>query len=104
MTYAVSGPGHGASWTPGFWRMHALGTKDILVADVVAVIEEIWRKEGEGRVALVGYSSGGGLSQLILSKGVAEGSGTRTYGSSDYRIRDCKVCKALLEGRIDPGR
>src|SRR5947209_19837708 len=35
-TYAVSLRGHGASWTPGFWPMWALTTKNILAADVVA--------------------------------------------------------------------
>jgi alpha-beta hydrolase superfamily lysophospholipase len=52
--------------------MCALVTKDILAADVVAAIEEIQRKEGGGSVVLVGHSSGGGLSQLILSKGLAK--------------------------------
>lgn len=71
-TYAVSVRGHGASWTPGFWRMYALTTKETLATDVVAAIEEIQRREGGERVVLVGHSSGGGLSQLILSKGLAK--------------------------------
>lgn len=70
-TYAVSLRGHGASWTPGFWRMYALTTQDISATDVVAAIEEIEKREGQ-QVTLVGPSSGGGLSQLILSKGLAK--------------------------------
>lgn len=68
--YAVSLRGHGASWTPRFWQMYALTTKDILATDVIAAIEEIERREGQ-KVVLVGHSSGGGLIQLILSKGLA---------------------------------
>ncbi|KAF7512352.1 hypothetical protein GJ744_001920 [Endocarpon pusillum] len=73
-TYAVSIRGHGASWTPGFWRMY-LTTKDTLATDLVAAIEEIERREGAKRVVLVGHSSGGGLSQLVLSKGLAKAQG-----------------------------
>jgi pimeloyl-ACP methyl ester carboxylesterase len=71
-TYAVSVRGHGASWTPGFWRMWALTTKDNVATDVVAAIEEIEKREGGKRVVLVGHSSGGGLSQLILTRGLAK--------------------------------
>jgi pimeloyl-ACP methyl ester carboxylesterase len=45
-TYAVSVRGHGGSWTPGFWRMWALITKDIVATDVVAAIEEIEKRKG----------------------------------------------------------
>ena len=55
--------------------MYALTTKDILATDVVAAIKEIERREGGKRVVLVGHSSGGGLSQLILSKGLAKAQG-----------------------------
>ena len=71
-TYAVSTRGHGASLIPGFWQMWALATKDVLAADVVAAIKEIERREGGESIVLVGHSSGGGLSQLILSKGLAK--------------------------------
>jgi pimeloyl-ACP methyl ester carboxylesterase len=74
-TYAVSIRGHGASWTPGFWQMCALATKDVLATDVVAAIKEIERREGGKKVVLVGHSSGGGLSQLILSNGLAKAQG-----------------------------
>lgn len=70
-TYAVSVRGHGASWTPRFWQM-SLTTKDIMATDVVAAIEEIEGREGGQRVVLVGHSAGGGLSQLILTKGLAK--------------------------------
>ena len=70
-TYAVSVRAHGTSWAPGFWRMWALATKNILARDVAA-IEEIERREGGEKVVLVGHSSGGGLSQFILSNGLAK--------------------------------
>lgn len=50
--------------------MYALTSKDILATDVVAAIQEIQRREDQD-VVLVGHSSGGGLAQLILSKGLA---------------------------------
>jgi alpha-beta hydrolase superfamily lysophospholipase len=55
--------------------MWALTTKDDLAIDVVAAINEIEKREEGKRVVLVGHSSGGGLSQLILSNGLAKAQG-----------------------------
>jgi pimeloyl-ACP methyl ester carboxylesterase len=74
-TYAVSVRGHGASWAPRFWQMWALTTKDDVATDVVAAINEIEKREEGKRVVLVGHSAGGGLSQLILSNGLAKAQG-----------------------------
>ncbi len=68
-TYAVGIRGHSASWTPGFWQMWARTTKDMPALDVVAAVKEIEKREGGRKVVLVGHSSGGGLSQLIVGKG-----------------------------------
>ncbi|KAI1352876.1 Alpha/Beta hydrolase protein [Xylaria sp. FL0043] len=66
-SYAISARGHGASWHPSFLDMLYATTKRDLVDDVVAGIRAV--QEWEGReVVLVGHSSGGGLSQFILSE------------------------------------
>lgn len=52
--------------------MCALATKDVAPTDVIAALEWTERREGCKKVVLVGLSSGGELSQLILSKGLAK--------------------------------
>lgn len=52
--------------------MLALTMKEVLATDVVAAIEAIEQREEGRRVVLIGHSSGGGLSQLILSEGLAK--------------------------------
>ncbi|KAK3387565.1 Alpha/Beta hydrolase protein [Podospora didyma] len=67
--YAVSTRGHGNSWYPSYLRMVYGTTKRMLADDLVAGI--LWAQEREGggkEVVLVGHSSGGGLSQFILSE------------------------------------
>ncbi|KAK3941695.1 Alpha/Beta hydrolase protein [Diplogelasinospora grovesii] len=67
--YAVSMRGHGSSWHPSFLRMVYGTTKRMLADDVVAGIRWVQeREEGREEVVLVGHSSGGGLSQFILSE------------------------------------
>lgn len=66
--YAVSMRGHGESWCPSYVRMVWLTTKRDLADDVVAAIRFVQEREGVNEVVLVGHSSGGGLSQLILSE------------------------------------
>jgi alpha-beta hydrolase superfamily lysophospholipase len=46
-------------------------TKETLAGDLAAGIEYVRRKERQD-VVLVGHSSGGALSQLILSKGIGD--------------------------------
>ncbi|KAI0550363.1 Alpha/Beta hydrolase protein [Xylaria curta] len=67
-SYAVSARGHGASWHPSFFRMVYATTKRDLADDFVAGIKTVQEWEGS-EVVLVGHSSGGGLSQFILSEG-----------------------------------
>ncbi|KAH9893889.1 alpha/beta-hydrolase [Xylariomycetidae sp. FL2044] len=67
-SYAVSVRGHGASWHPSFLRMLYTVTKRQLGDDLVAGIRAVQQREGS-KVVLVGHSSGGGLSQFILSEG-----------------------------------
>ena len=64
--YAVSYRGHGASWYPNFFRMY-FTTKYTLARDLVAGMKFVQDKEGR-EVVLCGHSSGGGLSQLLLSE------------------------------------
>jgi pimeloyl-ACP methyl ester carboxylesterase len=65
--YAVSMRGHGSSWQPSYLRMVYGTTKRALADDVVAGLQWVQKVEGK-EVVLVGHSSGGGLSQYILSE------------------------------------
>jgi pimeloyl-ACP methyl ester carboxylesterase len=78
--YAVSLRGHGNSWYPSFLRMVWGTTKGMLADDLVAGIRHV--EDAEGReVLLVGHSSGGGLSQLILSRGDVKVKGLGLLGA-----------------------
>lgn len=66
--YAVSMRGHGDSWYPSFLRMCYFTTKRMLADDVVAAVRWAQAREAGREVVLVGHSSGGGLSQFILSQ------------------------------------
>ncbi|KAI3340532.1 Alpha/Beta hydrolase protein [Ustulina deusta] len=79
-SYAISTRGHGASWHPSFLRMLYATTKRELANDFVAGIRAV--QEWEGReVVLVGHSSGGGLSQFILSEGDVRVKGLALLGA-----------------------
>jgi pimeloyl-ACP methyl ester carboxylesterase len=65
--YAVSLRGHGESWHPSFLRMVYGTPKSALADDLVAGIRFAEGREG-ARVVLCGHSSGGGLSQFVLSE------------------------------------
>lgn len=65
--YALSLRGHGESWHPSFLRMVYGTTKNVLADDLVAGIR--WAEDREGsQLVLCGHSSGGGLSQFVLSE------------------------------------
>lgn len=64
--YAISLRGHGESWQPSYLRMVYGTTKRALADDLVAGIKWVEGRENS-QVVLVGHSSGGGLSQLVLS-------------------------------------
>jgi pimeloyl-ACP methyl ester carboxylesterase len=66
--YAVSLRGHGNSWYPSYFRMLFATTRSMLADDLVACIEWVQTRE-KSQVILAGHSSGGGLSQAILSEG-----------------------------------
>ncbi|KAF4445877.1 hypothetical protein F53441_10403 [Fusarium austroafricanum] len=68
--YAVSLRGHGESWHPSYLRMVFATPRSALASDLIAAIEWVQTRE-ESEVMLVGHSSGGGLSQGILSDGQA---------------------------------
>ncbi|WDK10014.1 hypothetical protein CGRA01v4_01293 [Colletotrichum graminicola] len=89
--YAVSLRGHGNSWHPSYFRMVYLTTRRNLADDAVAAIK--WVRERQGsEVMLVGHSSGGGLSQGILSarqarvKGLALLGAVPAFGSHSYGV------------------
>jgi len=67
--YAVSLRGHGASWYPSYFRMVFMTGIRSLASDLIAAVDHIMRETGR-EVALVGHSSGGGLSQYIISEGL----------------------------------
>lgn len=66
--YAVSLRGHGESWHPSYLSMVFGTTRRMLGGDLVAGIQWVQAREGS-EVVLVGHSSGGGLSQAVLSEG-----------------------------------
>ncbi|KAF4564538.1 hypothetical protein EYR40_010704 [Pleurotus pulmonarius] len=66
--YALSLRGHGLSWYPSYISMVYLTTKRALANDLVKGIKYVEQKE-KAEVVLVGHSSGGGLSQIILDAG-----------------------------------
>ncbi|EWY86175.1 hypothetical protein FOYG_10801 [Fusarium oxysporum NRRL 32931] len=68
--YAVSLRGHGESWYPSYFRMVFATPRSALASDLVAAIEWVQIRE-KIEVMLVGHSSGGGLSQAVLSDGLA---------------------------------
>lgn len=65
--YAVSLRGHGASWSPSFFKMVFGTPRAALGDDLVAAVD--WVKKQHGDLVLVGHSAGGGLSQDMLSRG-----------------------------------
>lgn len=79
--YAVSMRGHGESWSPSYLRMVWLTTKRDLADDVVAGIRFVRERERGNEIVLVGHSSGGGLSQFILSEGDVEVKGLALMGA-----------------------
>ncbi|KAI5926009.1 Alpha/Beta hydrolase protein [Camillea tinctor] len=79
-SYAVSTRGHGESWHPSFLRMVWGVTKRDLGDDLVAGIKAVEEREGS-HVVLVGHSSGGGLSQFILSEGDVQVKGLALLGA-----------------------
>ncbi|KAI0452938.1 Alpha/Beta hydrolase protein [Xylaria acuta] len=79
-SYAVSARGHGASWHPSFLRMLYATTKRELADDFAAGVRAVQGWEG-GEVVLVGHSSGGGLSQFILSEGDVKVKGLALLGA-----------------------
>jgi pimeloyl-ACP methyl ester carboxylesterase len=66
--YAVSMRGHGDSWCPSFLGLTYGTTKRMLADDVLAGLRWAQEREGGKEVVLVAHSSGGGLSQFILSE------------------------------------
>lgn len=78
--YAVSLRGHGNSWHPSFLRMVYGTTRTALEEDLVAGIRWVQDKENS-EVVLVGHSSGGGLSQAVLSKGDVSVKGLALLGA-----------------------
>jgi pimeloyl-ACP methyl ester carboxylesterase len=79
--YAVSLRGHGESWCPSFFRMCYLTTRRMLADDVVAGFNWARDREGGKDLVLVGHSSGGGLSQLLLSEGDVTAKGLALVGA-----------------------
>ncbi|KAG8169922.1 hypothetical protein KVR01_000667 [Diaporthe batatas] len=66
--YAISLRGHGESWHPSFLRMVYGTPRSALADDLVAGIRFAEGREGGAQVVLCGHSSGGGLSQFVLSE------------------------------------
>ncbi|KAK7415080.1 hypothetical protein QQZ08_012440 [Neonectria magnoliae] len=78
--YAISLRGHGDSWHPSYLGMVFGTTRRALGGDLVAGIEWVQVRE-KSEVVLVGHSSGGGLSQGILSEGRVKVKGLALLGA-----------------------
>lgn len=85
--YAVSLRGHGNSWHPSYLRMVYFTPRRALEEDAMAAIKWVQEREGDNDLLLVGHSSGGGISQSLLSqarlrvKGLALLGAIPNYGS-----------------------
>lgn len=78
--YAVSLRGHGNSWHPSYLRMVFGTSRQSLANDALAALQ--WVQERQGSEALlVGHSSGGGISQGILSAKQAQVKGLALLGA-----------------------
>ncbi|OLN92154.1 hypothetical protein CCHL11_01374 [Colletotrichum chlorophyti] len=78
--YAVSLRGHGNSWHPSYLRMVYFTTRQNLADDAIAAIKWVQERQNS-EVLLVGHSSGGGLSQGILSAKQAHVKGLALLGA-----------------------
>ncbi|TEA15226.1 Arylesterase [Colletotrichum sidae] len=78
--YAVSLRGHGSSWHPSYLRMVYFTTRQNLADDAIAAIKWVQERQ-RSEVLLVGHSSGGGLSQGILSARQARVKGLALLGA-----------------------
>lgn len=67
-TYAFSLRNHGASFSVPYFRMVWLTSLDDLALDLTSAIKEVTSREGQPPI-IVAHSSGGGLSQYVISKG-----------------------------------
>lgn len=70
-TYAYSMRNHGASFSVPYFRMVWLTSFDDLASDLISAIDEATKREGQAPV-VVAHSSGGGLSQYIISQGTVK--------------------------------
>ena len=66
--YACSLRNHGASYSVPFWKMVWQTPLEACATDLLACLKHAKADAGEDLV-LIGHSSGGGLSQYVLSKG-----------------------------------
>ena len=79
-TYAYSLRNHGASFAVPYFNMVWGTSLDDLAEDLVAAIKEAQRREGQ-ELVFVAHSSGGGLSQYVLSKGFVKARGLALVGA-----------------------
>ena len=88
--YALSLRGRGESWRPGFWRMVWGTSMRDLADDAVRGWNEVRRLEAERRGStseedmrpiFLGHSSGGGMSQFLLSEGLVKAPGLVLCGA-----------------------
>ncbi|EPS43986.1 hypothetical protein H072_2003 [Dactylellina haptotyla CBS 200.50] len=92
--YALSIRGHGYSWAPEYYRAVFRTTASMLAQDVAAGVNHVielhrsdsLKRQGGGLPVLLGHSNGGGLSQMLLDRGLAKASalailaGTPNFG------------------------
>ncbi|KAK5046698.1 hypothetical protein LTR84_007459 [Exophiala bonariae] len=79
-TYAYSLRCHGASYSVPYWKMVWGTSLDDLASDLVACIQDVREREGQDPI-IVAHSSGGGLSQYVLSKSLVKARGLVLVGA-----------------------
>ena len=79
-TYAFSLRNHGASFPVPYFRMVWLTSFDDLASDLAISIKEATSREGQEPL-VVAHSSGGGLSQYIISQGLVTVRGLGLVGA-----------------------
>jgi pimeloyl-ACP methyl ester carboxylesterase len=98
-TYAYSLRNHGTSFPVPYLRMVWGTSFDELASDLVAAIKEAQQREGQ-ELIFVAHSSGGGLAQYVLSKGLAKARALALVGAVPH-FGNVSPMHVIVSG--DPG-
>ena len=94
-TYAYSVRNHGASFAVPYLRMVWFTSLDDLADDLTASIKEATAREGQEPL-VVAHSSGGGLSQYIISNGRVKVRGLSLVGAVPHFGNVCRMSTSII--------